>query len=302
MLKIAEKLQINRYFIYIFLLYYINKNKVVAFLDITTIVGMIACAGFIVLGIANGKAGMAGFIHYYDLVSIFITLGGSISCMLMQSKSFQEFIGCLKSITLAMKKQEANEADAIKNIINLSNVARKEGLLALEEAASGIEDDFLKKGIMLIVDGTDPELVRNIMETELAAIDKRHGEKIAFWANWGGMGPAWGMIGTLVGLVDMLYNMDDMSSIGPAMAVALITTLYGSVLANWICIPISFKLKMNNTIEITMKEVMVEGLLSIQAGENPRVIEEKLKSFLAPSARNDASEGDEGNAPEGGEA
>ena len=271
-------------------------------MDITTIVGMIACAVFMVLGIASSKSGIAGFGHYYDLVSIFITIGGSISCMLMQSKSFQEFLGCLKSISLAMKKHEANEADAIKTIIDLSNVARKEGLLALEEAANGIEDDFLKKGIMLIVDGTDPELVRNIMETELGAIDKRHGEKIAFWGNWGSMGPAWGMIGTLIGLVDILYNMDDMSTTGPAMAVALITTLYGSVLANWICIPISFKLKMNNTIEITMKEVMVEGLLSIQAGENPRVIEEKLKSFLAPSVRNDMSEGGEGNAAEGGEA
>lgn len=266
-------------------------------MDITTIVGMIACAGFIVLGIANGKAGMAGFIHYYDLVSIFITLGGSISCMLMQAKSFPEFLGCLKSITLAMKKQEANEADAIKNIINLSNVARKEGLLALEEAASGIEDDFLKKGIMLIVDGTDPELVRNIMETELAAIDKRHGEKISFWANWGGMGPAWGMIGTLIGLVNMLVNLNDPSTIGGAMSVALLTTLYGSLIANWIATPISKKLTANNEAEVKMKEVMIEGLLSIQAGENPRVIEEKLKSFLAPSQREAFSE----NTAEGGE-
>ena len=270
-------------------------------MDITTIIGMVVCAGFVFLGIITGKDGMGALGHFYDLVSIFITIGGSMACMLMQAKDFGDYIGCLKSISLAMKKHEANEADAIKNIINLSNVARKEGLLALEEAANGIEDDFLKKGIMLIVDGTDPELVRNIMETELNAIDTRHGEKIAFWANWAGMGPAWGMIGTLVGLVNMLYNMDDMSSIGPNMAVALITTLYGSLLANWICVPISFKLKMNNSIEITMKEVMVEGLLSIQAGENPRVIEEKLKSFLAPAVRESMGEGGDGNAPEGGE-
>ena len=184
--------------------------------------------------------------------------------------------------------------------MDLSNVARKEGLLALEEMANNIEDDFLKKGIMLIVDGTDPELVRNIMETELNSVDKRHNEKINFWANWAGMGPAWGMIGTLVGLVNMLYNMDDMSTIGPNMAVALLTTLYGSLLANWLCVPISFKLKMNNELEIKMKEVMVEGLLSIQAGENPRVIEEKLKSFLAPSVREQINEQD--GAAEGGEA
>ena len=180
---------------------------------------------------------------------------------------------------------------------------RKDFLL-LRRQTNGIEDDFLKKGIMLIVDGTDPELVRNIMQTELDAVDARHNEKIGFWANWGGMGPAWGMIGTLIGLVNMLYNMDDMSSIGPNMAVALLTTLYGSLLSNWICIPVSFKLKMKNEDEITMKQIMVEGLLSIQAGENPRVIEEKLKSFLSPSERENAGEdGQAGEAAaEGGEA
>ncbi len=270
-------------------------------MDIATLIGMIACIAFVFLGIVSGPTGFSSLGHFYDLVSIFITLGGSICCMLMQAKSIPEFFSCFKSFGLAMKKPDANEADVIGNIINLSNVARKEGLLALEEAANNIEDDFLKKGIMLIVDGTDPELVRSIMETELSSIDTRHNEKIAFWANWAGMGPAWGMIGTLVGLVNMLYNMDDMSSIGPNMAVALLTTLYGSLLANWICVPISFKLKMNNSIEITMKEVMVEGLLSIQAGENPRVIEEKLKSFLAPAVRDSIGEGGEGNA-EGGEA
>ena len=118
------------------------------------------------------------------------------------------------------------------------------------------------------------------------------------------MGPAWGMIGTLIGLVNMLYNMDDMSSIGPNMAVALLTTLYGSLLSNWICIPVSFKLKMKNDDEITMKQIMVEGLLSIQAGENPRVIEEKLKSFLAPGEREGSGEDAQAGEPaaEGGEA
>lgn len=178
-------------------------------------------------------------------------------------------------------------------------MARKEGLLALEEAGNNIEDEFLKKGIMLIVDGTDPELVRNIMETELISLEERHAQRITFWQNWAGMGPAWGMIGTLVGLVNMLKQLDDMAMIGPNMAVALLTTLYGSLIANWICIPISFKLKNNSSIEVKMKEVMVEGLLSIQAGENPRVIEEKLKSFLSPEVRKKLSP-EEG--AEGGEA
>lgn len=273
-------------------------------MDIATLIGLIACAAFCFLGIVTGNEGFAALGHFGDTVSVFITLGGSICCMLMQAKNIPDFIGCLKSFTLALKVQTTNEAEVISNIVNLSNVARKEGLLALEEMANNIEDEFLKKGIMLIVDGTDPELVRNIMETELNSVGARHSEKINFWANWAGMGPAWGMIGTLIGLVNMLYNMEDMSAIGPNMAVALLTTLYGSLLANWICVPISFKLKMFNETEITIKEIMVEGLLSIQAGENPRVIEEKLKSFLAPAAREAVGEdaGGAAGAAEGGEA
>ena len=147
----------------------------------------------------------------------------------------------------------------------------------------------MKKGILLIVDGTDPDLVRAILETELACIEDRHKGTIGFWEDWASNAPAWGMIGTLIGLVKMLVDLDDPSSIGPAMAVALLTTLYGSLIANWIATPIAKKLSGNNAAEVRMKEVMIEGLLSIQAGENPRVIEEKLKSFLAPSARDTVS-------------
>lgn len=148
------------------------------------------------------------------------------------------------------------------------------------------------------MDGTDPDLVRGIMETELISIEDRHKKNISFWEDLGAMGPAWGMIGTLIGLVNMLYEMDDPSAIGPSMAVALITTLYGSLLANWICTPVASKLKTNNSGEIMMKEIMIEGLLSIQAGENPRVIEEKLKSFLSPGDRI-MQEGDNGGEENG---
>ena len=159
-----------------------------------------------------------------------------------------------------------------------------------------MDEPFLKKGILLIVDGTDPDLVRAIMETEMYSIEGRHKVNIGFWDTLGAMGPAWGMIGTLVGLVNMLYHMEDPSTLGPAMAVALITTLYGSLLANMICTPVSNKLKSDNAAEMMLKEVMIEGLLSIQAGENPRVIEEKLKSFLAPKDRETSDEGAGGEA------
>ena len=163
-----------------------------------------------------------------------------------------------------------------------------------------MEDPFLKKGVMVGVDGTDPELVRGIMETDLTCIEQRHKKVIAFWEKWAELGPAWGMIGTLIGLVNMLKKLDDPSAIGPSMAVALLTTLYGSLIANWLCNPIASKLSVNNDAEITVKEVTVEGLLSIQAGENPRVIEEKLKSFLSPKMRDDMSQ--EGGEKGGGEA
>ncbi len=252
-------------------------------MDIASLLGVLVCFGMLVFGIIS--AGGIGCIpDYLDPGSAIITFGGAFASTLTQF-SLSEYIAGLKSFTLIFKVPTLNTAEMIKRIIDLSNVARKEGLLSLEEAAAELDEPFLKKGILLVVDGTDPDLVRAIMETELVSIEGRHKRLIGFWDTLGTMGPAWGMIGTLVGLVNMLNNMGDAASIGPAMAVALITTLYGSLLANWICSPVSGKLKANNDAEMLMKEVMIEGLLSIQAGENPRVIEEKLKSFLAPKER-----------------
>jgi len=257
--------------------------------DIASLIGIILCLAAALLGIFTSKTGIAGFYHYLDLPSALITFGGAFSATLA-SHSLQDFVGGLRTFALIFKTPALNTADMIKRIIELSNIARKEGLLSLEEAAADLDEPFLKKGILLVVDGTDPDLVRAIMETELVSIEDRHKKMIGFWETLGSMGPAWGMIGTLIGLVDMLYNMEDASTIGPAMAVALITTLYGSLLANWICAPVAAKLKADNAIEMMQKEVMIEGLLSIQAGENPRVIEEKLKSFLAPKDRANNSE------------
>lgn len=257
-------------------------------MDIASILGLVLGLVMLIYGIID-NAGLNNFGRYIDVPSAIITFGGSFAATLA-SFSLQDFLAGLKSLALIFKVPAINTSDMIKKIIELSNIARKEGLLSLEEAATDLDEPFLKKGILLIVDGTDPELVRAIMETELVSIEGRHKNVIGFWDTLGTMGPAWGMIGTLVGLVNMLYQMDDPSSIGPSMAVALITTLYGSLLANWLCIPVSNKLKADNASEMMQKEVMIEGLLSIQAGENPRVIEEKLKSFLAPKDRENPEE------------
>ncbi len=264
-------------------------------MDIATILGIVLCGIFVVIGIITGPDGVAALGNFWDEVSVLVTFGGAFSCMLTTT-TIRGYLAGLKSFSQALRVIKYDEALMIKTIIDLSNIARKEGLLALEEAANNLDDEFLKKGVLLVVDGTDPELVRGIMETELGCIEERHLVNIAFWDNLGAMGPAWGMIGTLIGLINMLTGLDDPDSIGPNMAVALVTTLYGSWLVNWICTPISLKLQKNNSSEVKAKSVIIEGLLSIQAGENPRVIEEKLKSFLSPEQRISMTAGEEAKA------
>lgn len=268
-------------------------------MNIASILGLISGIVIMIFGIVFEQSTMSVnfrmVLNFVDIPSMFITFGGSFTTLITMEPSIRSYLGKLASFRLVLKTPAYNDIETIKNIIALSNVARKEGLLALEETANNIEDDFLKKGILLIVDGTDPELVRSILETELNCIEGRHNEVIGFWDKLSAMGPAWGMIGTLIGLINMLKDLNDPTTIGPNMAVALVTTFYGSLLANWVCIPVVNKLKGNNASEIMMKEVIVEGLLSIQAGENPRVIEEKLKSFLNPvnRAEFDIAEGGE---------
>lgn len=252
-------------------------------MDIASLVGIVLGIAMVLFGIISG-GGVESLMNFVDIPSVIITIGGSITSVLTCYK-LSDFITGIKSISLPFQEKTTDPSEVIKQIIELSNVGRKEGLLALEEAANGIEDEFLKKGIMLVVDGTDPDLVRGILETDLYCLQDRHGKVIGFWEKWAEMGPAWGMIGTLIGLVNMLKDLSDSASIGPNMAVALLTTLYGSLLANWVCTPISGKLKVNNAAEVAAKSIAIEGLLSIQAGENPRVIEEKLKSFLSPGQR-----------------
>ncbi|MBQ9936052.1 MAG: motility protein A [Lachnospiraceae bacterium] len=259
-------------------------------MDIATLIGMIAGFGLMIFGMVWGKD-FSAVKTFLDMPSALITFGGSLGCLLSMYP-LNDFLSGLKTIALVFKVPKSNETETIKTIIELSNLARREGLLALEESSNTLEDEFMKKGIMLIVDGTDPELVRSILEAEMINIDSRHQSNIGFWKNLASMGPAWGMIGTLIGLINMLKDLSDPDSIGPNMAVALVTTLYGSVLANWLATPVANKLSSQNETEIKLKEVMIEGILSIQAGENPRVIEEKLKSFLSPTERKGF--GDEG--------
>lgn len=249
-------------------------------MDIATIVGLLLGIGFTVWGILQSGS----LLDYWDFPSVVITLGGTVAATFLAYplKDISN-IGKVFQKAFLYKATSANEI--IENIITLANIARKEGLLSLEEYGSKLEDEFLKKGIMLIVDGTDPDLVRNILETELMFLEERHGQGQGTLESLGAFAPAFGMLGTLIGLINMLQKMDDPKAIGPNMSVALVTTFYGSFLANVIFLPLAQKLKVRSKSEVLIKELMIEGLLSIQAGENPRIIEEKLKTFIPPEMR-----------------
>lgn len=263
-------------------------------MDIGTLIGLVGGVIIVLYGIISSGGSL---IDYWDTPSVIIVIGGALAATIMAYplNKFKKVIAITKS---AFFNKSLSPISIIKELIELANVARREGLLALEEAGQRTEDEFLKKGIMLIVDGTDPELVRNILETELVFLEERHAEGRALYETLATYGPAFGMVGTLIGLINMLGDLDDPSTLGPSMAVALITTLYGSLIANAFASPMADKLKYKSSEEILVKEVVVEGLLSIQAGENPRIIEEKLKTFLPPELREKFNDG----STEGAEA
>lgn len=250
-------------------------------MDLATIIGLVAGIFFIVWGIGFGE--LASFV---DIPSVLITVGGTFAATVIQypASKLKEVI---KVIVVAFRAREEDPAQLIQALVGYAVRARREGLLALESETNAATDPFLRKGLGLVVDGTDPEMVRSILETDISFLEERHKtgaqllETVAFYA------PAFGLVGTLIGLILMLGQLNDPTSIGPAMAVALLTTFYGSVMSNLIFLPLAGKLKVRSAEEILRKEVMIEGILAIQAGEGPSVITEKLNSFLAPKQRSD---------------
>ena len=254
-------------------------------MELGSLVGLIAGIVFILLAIfILGEFDPAAFGAFVDYPSLMIVIGGTLAAGLISAK-LKNFIGSFKATGVIFKPPALDPVAAIDTVVALANTARKEGVLALEESVSNMEDQFMKKGIGLIVDGTDPELVKSIMETELDYTNQRHGGVATFFENLATYAPSWGMLGTMVGLILMLGQLDDPDTLGPMMAVALVTTFYGCILANFLFNPIASKLKDISREEQLFRMVMVEGMLSIQAGDNPRIIEEKLKSFLAPAMR-----------------
>ena len=225
--------------------------------------------------------------------SMMIVMGGTIAATLINF-NLSQVVGSIKIFKIAFLSDVNEEPkEVINNIVLFAEKARREGLLALEAEAESLNDAFMKKGVELIVDGTDAELVREILETELSFLEERHKVGASIFESMGASAPAFGMVGTLIGLILMLGSLDDPSSIGPGMATALITTLYGSFMANLFFIPIAGKLKVKSGEEILNKQLVIEGILSIQAGENPRIVAEKMKAFLSPAGRKSFDKDDE---------
>lgn len=254
-------------------------------MEITTLGGIVAGIGLIILGIVQ-KGDISSFI---EVSSILIVFGGTvastvISYPLKQIKTLGKVIG------LAFKKSDIDLNKDLDLIIDLAQKARREGLLALEDAVDKIDNRFLQKGGRLLVDGCDPELIKSIMEAELDFLQERHAQGRSMLETMSAFAPAYGMIGTLIGLINMLKNLSDADTLGPNMSVALITTFYGVLLANLVFSPLAKKLKARSSKEYYQKQMFLEGLLSIQDGENPRIIREKLTAFLAPNEVTGAKE------------
>ncbi|MGI6129616.1 MAG: motility protein A [bacterium] len=249
-------------------------------MDIATIFGILS--GLVLLGTALGRSG--GLQVFWNVDSVLITVGGTIAATFI-NYPLDQILSIFKVVQHVFRRKLPQPEDVIAQLVYFTEKARREGILALEEEADILDDEFIKKGLHLVVDGSDPALVRNILETELAFVEERHKVSQGLFITMANLAPAFGMLGTIIGLIAMLRNLDDPSSIGPAMALALITTFYGSLIANLICIPIAGKLSIRSGEEILLKELVIEGVLSLQAGENPRLVEEKLKAFLPPKAR-----------------
>jgi chemotaxis protein MotA len=249
--------------------------------DIATVGGLIGGFVLVVGGIIIGGNSI---MLYVDVVSfVIVILGSFASCVV--SVPLEKSMSAMKYFRKASRLQSFRKRELVDNLVGFADTARKEGLLSLDDTINTIDDAFLKSGLRLVVDGTDPDVIKKVLYADISQIDSRHEDGIGFFEKWGSLAPAFGMIGTLIGLIGMMANLEDTASVGPNMAVALITTLYGSLFANLVLIPIKNKLEDRNKEEMIFMEIMVQGVLSIQSGENPNLLKEKLEKYLPPTER-----------------
>ncbi|MBH0230175.1 flagellar motor protein MotP [Halobacillus yeomjeoni] len=260
--------------------------------DLMTPIGLTVGFAMVMFGIMS-SAGFGGIASFIQASSIAIVIGGLIAAILVNF-NISEVKLTFKVTKEAFKQNDMNLRELIALFVKLSERARREGLLALESEIEGVDDPFIKKGILLAVDGIEPEVITDIMNAEILAVEERHQRGRAIIEKAGEYAPAWGMIGTLIGLVLMLQSLSTPETLGPKMAVALLTTFYGTLLANLFFIPMAGKLENKTDQEIFMKQVIIEGVIGVQSGQNPKVLEEKLSAFLSEEDKSRPIEDDEG--------
>ena len=253
-------------------------------MDLATLIGLIGALVIVVMAMVTGGDVMI----FVNVPSILIVVGGTVFAV-MAKYSLGQFLGAMKVMGKSFKFKLSSPEEIIVEVVELADVARKGGLLSLE--GKEVSNEFLGKGIQLLVDGHDPEVVKSILSKDVREGQARHSTGKAIFVNIGDTAPAMGMIGTLIGLVQMLSAMDDPTAIGPAMAVALLTTLYGAMIANMFALPVADKVGIRAEEEARIQSMIIDALLAIQAGQNPRVIQGLLKTYLPASKR--ASEGEE---------
>jgi chemotaxis protein MotA len=247
-----------------------------------------------ILGAAVVESGSIGILFaLMNLPSAMIVFGGTIGTVIV-AFPLERVTKLGKVLGVAFRQEATSERDLVSLFVRLAERARREGLLALETEAQGIEDHSIQKGVLLVVDGTDPELVREIMEADVAAMSERHEGNFAMFAAAGGFAPTMGIIGTVMGLVNVLSHLDKPDELGKSIATAFIATLYGVLSANVFWLPVGERLKQRNKEEVARRTLAVEGVLSVQAGDNPRVVREKLEAFLPLALRGEDAEGAEG--------
>lgn len=253
-------------------------------MDLATVLGIVISFGLVLSAIMMGGS----LLIFVSVPSLLIVMGGTIGATLV-NYPLKRVISVMSVFKKTLFAQDLSPQETIDQFKDYADRARREGILSLEPIISGIEDPYLKKGLQLTVDGLEPQAIQEILESEIANTEARHSDGQDILKSFGEYAPALGMIGTVIGLVQMLQTMSDPSSIGPAMAVALITTFYGACLANLVFIPMAGKLKSRSNSEIRIKEMQLEGVLAISRGENPRIIQEKLSCFQAIGDRLDAA-------------
>ncbi len=254
-------------------------------MDLATILGILS--GLTLIGFSILKGGsLAVFIH---VPSMMIVFGGAMAATLVNF-SLKEVIGVINVVRKAFTSEHSKEVAVIEEFVDLSRKARREGILAIDKELANIDDEFMRVGLEMAVDGTEPETIRNVMETELTYLIERHKRGQQLFTSLGTYAPAFGMIGTLIGLIAMLKSLDDPSNIGSGMAVALITTFYGAFFSNLVFLPLAGKLKNRSDKELIYKKMIIEGVLAIQLGEHPRNIDRKLMNFIPPKLRKNGDE------------